>query len=339
MTQGLDAEDAGRLTSLYKATGIKTRYSVLEDYALKPGQFKFYPNNKNLEPFPSTGRRMEAYKKYALPLALKAIRGLDSEKNGYKNISHLIVVSCTGMYAPGLDIEIIKALNLPSNIQRTAINFMGCYAAFNALKVADSICKAEEKSQVMIVCLELCTLHFQKGKNDVNMLANSLFSDGCAAVLVSSQPKMPVSLKVEAFYSDLALEAGDHMTWDIADTGFEMILSSEVPNTIKKGIRGLTENLFKNFNYKIGPADFYAIHPGGRKILDVIGEELNIDKSRIKFAYDVLRDYGNMSSPTILFVIKNLWQSLSAEHIGNRILSFAFGPGLTLESMLLQVAR
>ncbi len=336
-SQDLSPEDASRLSSLYKATGIETRYSVLEDYALQPGQFKFYPNNKNLEPFPSTGKRMAAYKKHALPLALQAIRKLGTETETFKNISHLIVVSCTGMYAPGLDIEIIEALKLPSHIQRTAINFMGCYAAFNALKVADSVCKADENAVVMIVCLELCTLHFQKEKTEVNMLANSLFSDGCAAVLVSSELKKPVSLKVGAFYSDLALDAGDNMTWDISDTGFEMVLSSEVPNAIKKGIKELTNNLFKKFNMTIHEADFYAIHPGGRKILEVIGEELCIDRFQNRFAYNVLKDYGNMSSPTILFVIKNLWESLRPDHNRNHVLSFAFGPGLTLESMLLQV--
>jgi predicted naringenin-chalcone synthase len=333
----LDQEKAARLLSLYRATGIKNRNSVLEDYSLKPSQYKFYPKSEDLEPFPSTSVRMEVYKKNALPLALKAIHGIIQQGFAIRNITHLIVVSCTGMYAPGLDIGIIESLQMPTDIQRTAINFMGCYAAFNALKVADSICNSDPAAQVLIVCLELCTLHFQKEQTDENMLANSLFGDGSAAVVVSANPIAPHSIKLMAFYSDLSLEAGSSMTWNISNTGFEMILTNEVPAVIKKGIKQLTCNLFKKLGMSPADVNYFAIHPGGRKILEVIEQELGIDKFQNRFAYNILRDHGNMSSPTILFVIKNLLDTLSPSDHGRNILSFAFGPGLTMESMLLQI--
>ena len=241
------------------------------------------------------------------------------------------------MYAPGLDIEIIRALGLPTSIRRTAVNFMGCYAAFNGLKIADVICRSDAHSSVLIVCLELCTLHFQKEKTGINMLANALFSDGCAAILVDSEPKSPISLEMKSFYSDLALEAGSQMTWNIADKGFEMVLTPEVPEVIKRGIKQLTENLFREIGISHSDVDYYAIHPGGRKILEVIEEELCIGKPDNIHAYNVLRDFGNMSSPTILFVLRSLLNSLEPVHKGRHILSFAFGPGLTLESMLLQI--
>ena len=332
----LTAEESGKLASLYKATGITTRHSVLEDYGLDPKNYTFYPRNENLEPFPGTARRMEAYRKYALPLALKAVEGLN-RPDRLKHITHLIVVSCTGMYAPGLDIEIIRSMGLPTSVRRTAVNFMGCYAAFNAIKIADAICRSENTASVLVVCLELCTLHFQKGKTEVNMLANSLFSDGCAAVLIDPEPLSPVSLKLLSFYSDLALDAGSDMTWNIADTGFEMVLTAEIPAVIKNGIKQLAENLFRSTGLTRSDIDFYAIHPGGRKILEVIEEELSIGKPENIHAYQVLRDFGNMSSPTILFVLKSLVASLNPGNRGCRVLSFAFGPGLTLESMLMQI--
>ena len=333
----LDPGESGKLASLYKATGIRTRHSVLVDYKLQPEKFNFYPRNSDLEPFPGTAKRMEAYREFALPLALKAIKGLDRDRR-LQQVSHLVVVSCTGMYAPGLDIEIIQSLGLPTSIKRTAINFMGCYAAFNALKIADAICSSDEKASVLIVCLELCTLHFQKEKTEINMLANSLFSDGCAALLVDPEPVSDHSLSMKSFYSDLALDAGSHMTWNIADKGFEMVLTPEVPETIRKGIKQLTENLFREMNMTHKDVDYYAIHPGGKKILEVIEEQLCIRKSENIHAYDVLRDFGNMSSPTILFVLKNLMKSLGPEDKGKHILSFAFGPGLTLESMVLKIS-
>src|SRR5699024_10541350 len=147
-------------------------------------------------------------------------------------ITHLITVSCTGMYAPGLDIEIVQEARLSPSVKRTAINFMGCYAAFNAIKVGDAICKAEAEARVLIVCVELCSIHFQKKKDDDNILSNALFGDGAAAIVLQSTPPQAASLALERFHCDLSFEGKQEMAWHIGDHGFEMRLSAYVPDMI-----------------------------------------------------------------------------------------------------------
>src|SRR6185436_12151895 len=158
-----------------RASGIETRYSVLEDYG-RTHSFNYYENSPGLEPFPSTKRRLELYQRHALSLSLEAVSRCLSGIADFRkdSVTHLIVVSCTGLYAPGLDIDLVKALGLNSNIERTCINFMGCYAAFNALKIAEATCRANHASKVLIVCAELCSIHFQKENTDDNQLANAL---------------------------------------------------------------------------------------------------------------------------------------------------------------------
>jgi predicted naringenin-chalcone synthase len=254
-----------------------------------------------------------------------------------KSVTHLIVVCCTGMYAPGLDIELVENLGLPTTVQRTCITFMGCYAAFNALKVADAFCCKEEKAKVLIVCVELCSLHFQKTVSDDNFLANALFADGAAAVFVEAEPSTSSRLKLEAFYNDLAPEGTNDMAWTIGSAGFEMRLSSYVPDIIKKGIGSFTQHLLEKISRQTSDVKYFAIHPGGKKILTAIEEALELKREQTQAAFDVLKRFGNMSSPTVLFVLKEIFSKLSASDDDARILSFAFGPGLTMESMLLKV--
>lgn len=336
---GMDAQEKRKLLALYRTTGIHYRHTVLSDYASQVGDYTFYPNTNDLEPFPPIAQRMELYRQFALPLCLDAVRNCVESYAGfqYARVTHLITVSCTGMYAPGLDIELVEKLRLPTHIQRTAINFMGCYGAFNALKAADSICKATPNAYVLVVCVELCTIHFQKDKTDDHLLSNSLFADGAAAVLVQGQPGPGFSASMESFYCDLALAGKNDMAWHISNFGFEMTLSSYIPELIKSGIRQLTDRLLKKLRMQIADIPLFAIHPGGRRILEVIEEQLGLQRDDNRYAYHVLKEYGNMSSPTVLFVLKELWQDLKAGDAGKPILSFAFGPGLTLESMLLQV--
>ncbi len=341
MADALQFNDADRrkLAALYRVSGIDTRYTVLEDYAKQNGSYEFYPNEIGLEPFPSVALRMAAYRKHALPLALKAIQDCLIQVSDFetKKITHLITVSCTGMYAPGLDIELVEALNLPTSVERTSVNFMGCYAAFNALKVANNICKANPEANVLVVCAELCTLHFQKSPETDHLVSNALFSDGAAAVLLSSKPLTSVALEMEAFHCDLAPTGKNDMAWHIGNTGFEMTLSAYVPELIKQGIKTLTENLLRHLQLTLAEIQWYAIHPGGRRILEAIEQELGLVKEQNRFAYNVLRQFGNMSSVTVLFVLRELMKELTSENHDQRVLSFAFGPGLTLESMLLKV--
>lgn len=305
---------------------------------------------------------MQVYRQEAVPLAQRAIENCLAQQPYFDRqaITHLIVVSCTGLYAPGPDIELIEVLGLPTTTQRIAINFMGCYGAFNGLKTADAIVRADLNSKVLVVCVELCTLHFQKKAETDHLLSNALFADGAAAVLIESEPQMESSLqgpalrgpafRLRSFYSDLFLEGKAEMAWHVSDFGFEMTLTSEVPRYIQQGIGELLSRLLQKSGLTIGDIDHYAIHPGGRKILEVIEQQLGIDATDDRFAYQVLREFGNMSSATVLFVLKAIWDNLLADQKtdqlidskatsqnGEHILSCAFGPGLTLESMILEV--
>ncbi|GAB3528689.1 type III polyketide synthase [Pontibacter brevis] len=334
-----DEENTRKLKALYRVSGIGQRYTVLEDYTRRNGEFTFFPNTPTLEPFPTVQQRMELYRQHAAGLSEEAIRNCLKQAPGVSTdeITHLITVSCTGMYAPGLGIELVERLGLRPSVQRTAVNFMGCYAAFNALKLADALCKADPKAKVMIVCTEICTIHFQKYTEQDHLVSNALFGDGSAAVLVQAQPNEQVSLELQSFHCHLAPAGKAEMAWHIGDTGFEMTLSSYVPALIKEGIKELTDQLLKNLKTKLSHIGLFAIHPGGRRILEVIEQELSMSRDDNRYAYQVLRDFGNMSSATVLFVLKALMESLTPDKKDEPVLSFAFGPGLTLESMLLKV--
>jgi len=334
----LSADEARKLRALFRATGIETRCSVLSDYGREIG-FEFFTDSELVEPFPSTRQRMEVFKKHALGLSLVAVKKCIEKIPSIekKEITHLIVVSCTGMYAPGLDIDLVKALGLNSSISRTCINFMGCYAAFNAIKLADTFCSSEKNAKVLLVCTELCSIHFQKENTEDNMLANALFADGSAALLVEAQPRMGVNLKPISFHCDLAADGEQDMAWSVGDWGFEMKLSTYVPDIIRTGIKKLTASLLEKISQNLSEVSYFAIHPGGKKILEVIEVELNISKDLNRHSYEILKQYGNMSSPTVLFVLNEIFKKLNVQDQNKNILSFAFGPGLTMESMLLQI--
>jgi alpha-pyrone synthase len=180
--------ESRKLKTIFKASGIAYRYSVLSDYG-KTADFDFYPEPDQESVHPSTSSRLDVFREHALPLSVSAATGLFSRRSSVtpNDITHLVVVCCTGMYAPGLDIDLIKALGLKTSVHRTAINFMGCYAAFNALKIADAFCKSDDQAKVLVICTELCSLHFQREATDDNLLANALFADGSGAVLVEAQ--------------------------------------------------------------------------------------------------------------------------------------------------------
>ena len=334
----LDYADSRKLKTIFRASGIFYRHSVLDDYG-KAGDFTFYSNTKDFEPFPSTEKRVSEYRKHALTLSKQAVQDCTSKRSDFKlgSVTHLVTVSCTGMYAPGLDIDLVKALGLRLDVQRTAINFMGCYAAFNALKVGDAFCCANPNACVLIVCTEMCSLHFQKEGTDDNLLANGLFADGAAALLLESNPAKGWNLLPVAFHNALSFTAEQHMAWNIGNFGFEMKLSSYVPDVIQDGIQKLTAEMLGKINKKISDIKHFAIHPGGKKILEVIEKELGITKEQNQPAYEVLNNYGNMSSPTVLFVLCEIFKNLTPEDEHSDVLSFAFGPGLTLESILFTV--
>ena len=335
----LDAAGTRKLGALYRVSGIAHRYSVLADYGRANGAYEFFPNTPGLEPFPSVSQRMAAYRREALPLALAAVRDSLRQAPGIEanSLTHLITVSCTGMYAPGLDIELVTTLELSTSVRRTCVNFMGCYAAVNALRLADSIVRADPAARVLVVSVELCTLHFQKSHQPDHLVSNALFGDGAAACLVLGQPLPGRSLALRAFHCGLAPEGTKDMAWHIGDFGFEMTLSGYVPALIEGGIGQLLTELLHDLPVRRQDIRHFALHPGGRKILEAIENALGLSKEDNRYAYQVLRDYGNMSSATVLFVLRELLAATTPAEAGAPVLSCAFGPGLTLEAMLLEV--
>ena len=337
----LDADGTRKLRALYRVSGIEHRYSVLADYGRATGDYDFFPNSPGLEPFPPVSQRMAAYRREALPLALAAVRDSLRQAPDIEagSLTHLLTVSCTGMYAPGLDIELVAALALPLHVRHTCVNFMGCYAAVNALRLADSIVRADPAARVLVVSVELCTLHFQKSHEEDHLVSNALFGDGAAACLVLGQPLPGPTpcLTLQAFHCGLAPEGTQDMAWHIGDFGFEMTLSGYVPALIERGIGQLTADLLHDLPVRREDIRHFALHPGGRKILEAIEKALNLSRDDNRHAYRVLREFGNMSSATVLFVLRELLSTIATDDDGAPVLSCAFGPGLTMEAMLLKI--
>jgi alpha-pyrone synthase len=327
-TYELDPTASTRLQKIYNSCGIDSRHTVLEDFLIENA---------------STGQRMELYKEHALPLCLKAVRDCLEGLVDYdvKNISHLITFSCTGMYAPGLDVDLIKALQLGVHVERSCINFMGCYAAFNALKLAQHIVRSQPGANVLLAGVELCSLHNRFSKETDQLVANAIFGDGAAAVLVAGETNnnyegKNVRLGLRHFYSEFQ-DASSDMAWTIGDKGFQLKLSSYVPKIIERGIAELVDKLMNGINSETKGDLLYAIHPGGTAVLHACEKALNINANDNAHSYSVLRRFGNMSSVTVLFVLKEYLAALKPSDNGKTLLSCGFGPGITIESMLLQV--
>ena len=231
--------DSRKLKFLYRHSGITTRYSVLPDYSSAAGERKFYATSKNLEPFPDLEKRMEWFAAAAATLCVKTIRDCLAGKIESQQITHLITVSCTGMSAPGIDLEIMEAMGLPPNIFRTSVNFMGCYAAIHALKLADALCSNNSSANVVIVCVELCTLHFQKENSIDNITSTLLFGDGCAAMLVKHNGAAEKGLVIKNFFSDVAFKGKKDMSWQLSSKGFLMTLTGYVPDLVKEDFDSL----------------------------------------------------------------------------------------------------
>jgi predicted naringenin-chalcone synthase len=324
--------DTRKLKFLYNSSGISTRYSVVPDYSLPLDERTFYAKTVNLEPFPTLEKRMECYAENAATLSVKAITNCIENKITTEEVTHLITVSCTGMSAPGLDLEIMELMNLPSTIFRTSINFMGCYAAVHALKIADAICNATPNANVIIVCTEFCTLHFQKENSIDNITSTLLFADGCAAALIQNNEAKGSGLSLLNFYSDVAFKGKKDMSWKLSSTGFLMTLSGYVPDLVKEDFNGLVEKALEKNNLSKQQITHWCIHPGGKKILEAIEKSVGITKTDLNASYDVLKNYGNMSSPTILFVLQQQMEQIENDKKDATIFGAAFGPGLTMET-------
>lgn len=290
----------------------------------------------------STGVRNAIYRSEAPPLFAAAARAAIA-RSGFEagDITHVVTASCTGFFAPGPDFLLVRDLGIPPTAERTHIGFMGCAAAFPAIRAATHICDARPGAVVLVVCAELCSLHIRSSRDPEQIVASAVFGDGAAAALVSSaEPRAggPV-LEIDAFTTAITAEGEEDMDWTIGDRGFEMRLTAQVPRIIGREIAGtvaamLGEGEDPGAGTAVG-ADVtaWAVHPGGRSVLDRVQAGLGLPDAAMAHSRAVLRDYGNMSSATILFILQRILGD-EATGDGVRVAGLCFGPGLTVETAL-----
>lgn len=331
-----------RIQTIYDRSGIDHRHTCIPDYMMDdPSRFEFFGRNWSLEPAPSTAERNSLYRRHVVPMAeVAARRALDDAAIAASEITHVVVASCTGFFAPGLDIELVKRLEMRPSTQRTLVGFMGCYAAFNAMRLAHAFCQSVVDARVLVVCAELCTLHFKVDDTLERVVVNSLFADGAAAVF-AARPEAEARGRLSYAGSQTMLDddSMNDMTWNIGDTGFDMTLSARVPSVIAEHLPAFVDQLAGcvGGRERVG---FWAIHPGGRAIVEKAQDVLGLQDDDVADSFGVLREFGNMSSPTILFVLKRILdRHRSGEPIGDGGLAMAFGPGLTLEGAAFRVGR
>jgi len=336
-----DNATSRKLNILFNYSGITTRYSVIPDFDNNIPEHILFNGNQSV---PDVEARSDVFKKHAVLLAIKAIQDSLKKINSTVDdfgITHLITVTCTGIFAPGLDAELVEELKLPGDIFHTSINFMGCNAAFHALKLGDMIAKTDVNAKVLIVCVELCTLHFQPKNNHDNLLSNTIFGDGAAAVIIVSDKEVKQDhhkgMAIMGFYSLLLNKGKELLRWNITPVNFEMVLDARIPEFIGDELDQVILNAGRKLNIMPESIDKWAIHPGGKKILDTIKKQLRLSDADLQYSYKVLDEFGNMSSPTILFVLNELMQ---AEHKSDEtIFSIGFGPGLSIETAILSYAE
>ena len=325
---------------LFRRAGIERRYSVLPDFtpdAERAELFRVGPDGHRVDP--STQERNRVFIRRANELSVEVARRTLQNAGGFRaaDITHVITVSCTGFYNPGPDYRIVTELGLSPSTERYHVGFMGCYAAFPALRMAQQFCQAQPDAVVLVVCLELCSLHLHVQPDHDTLLANAIFSDGVAAAIVSARApsgRRP-ALALRQFFSALAPEGRGDMAWEIGNSGFNIVLSSYVPDIIAANIPGIIEDLFAGSDWLPDEVDRWAVHPGGKAILDKLETALALRPEQLAASRATLRDCGNMSSATVLFVLKNLLAANSADL--QRICAMAFGPGLTVETGLLEL--
>lgn len=325
-------EDERKLRFMYRSSGIDTRYSVVPDFCPEKGDKKILVDNEGMTVSRKLEDRLAIYDEEAIKLAVEVVDKCLPEGMDKNSITHLITVSCTGMKAPGLDIELIQHLGLRRDIGRTSVNFMGCYAAIHGLKHAHYIAEKEPDAKVLLVCVEFCTLHFQTDQAIDNVTSTIIFSDGAAAVLVEGANTRHMGWRIADFYSEINFDGIDEMAWRISADGFLMTLTSQIPPMLERSCDAVIDRAVKRYGMAKNDVDLWCVHPGGKKILEAIERGADITKEQLAESYDVLRDYGNMSSPTVLFVLEKIIKNPAYTTAQKNMVGMAFGPGLTLET-------
>lgn len=332
-------EQAKLIPKLYEHACIDTRHFVIADDVMcdilngtNRSQSVFVPNGD--EDGPTTGQRMRCYVEEAGPLALSAARrALEIARTPANAFTHLVTVSCTGFMAPGVDIALIQELGLKPTVLRTQVGFMGCHGAINGLRVAQALVDASPSARVLICAVELCSLHFHYRWDPKRNVAGALFADGAAAIVGLPAATAPADAwKVVATGSCVFPDSAHAMTWTIGDHGFEMSLSARVPAMIHESLRPWLEAWLGEHGLRIGDVGSWAIHPGGPKVLGAVEECLHLKPDALAASRAVLAECGNMSSPTVLFILERLRRAQAPRPC----VVLGFGPGLVAEGALLR---
>jgi predicted naringenin-chalcone synthase len=345
---GLTRLGSRLVNTCFDSAAIDTRHTAVEEMtmAFRSDDPQFFDPNTGLLLNPSTKVRNEIFAEQVTKLfiesahaALEACPDLT-----LLDITHVITVSCTGFFNPGPDYKIVRALGLDPAVQRYHLGFMGCYAAFPALRAAKSFCEADPQAVVLVVCAELCSLHVRTSNDPDTIMGSALFADGAAAAVVTARnnPEAPALLQLDHFETVLTPVGEESMAWNIGDHGFEMVLGNYVPHIIDDHIIGALEPLLARDQSLLGlpyrDIRHWAIHPGGRSILDKVQTRLELTDQQLVPARETLRKFGNMSSATVLFVLKHILEQPPMDG-DERICSMAFGPGLTVETGLFTKLR
>ena len=317
-------------SAVYWGTGVETRHSVVlqASNGATGARQSFYGDAS-----PTTRDRMRKYEEEAGALAVSAARNaLVDARIAPESVTHLVTVTCTGFYAPGFDIALIKQLGLSASIARTQVGFMGCHGSLNGLRVAQAFVAADPAACVLLCAVEMCSLHHQYGWNAEKIVANSLFADGAGAVVVTAGKAFSESLyRVVAAGSTVIPESEDAMSWRVGDHGFEMTLSTRVPELIARNLRGWLDGWLGALELTVAEVGSWAVHPGGPRILAAVGEALGIDRPALAISHSILAEFGNMSSPTLLFILERMRHTRAARPW----VALGFGPGLAVEAVLL----
>lgn len=332
-----DARQQRLVRWVCKNSGIETRHSVLGDF--KPGaeQALFTRTGTNGRwNEPSTRERNNRFADESRRLCVSLARRVLEQRPDIPaaDITHVITVTCTGFANPGPDYHVVREAGLRDSTQRYALGFMGCYAALPALRMATQFCQADPAAVVLVIAVELCSLHLNFGGDPASILPNAIFADGAAAAVVSAREPAPgrTAYRLGGFGSALVPSGERDMAWRIGDNGFDITLSSYVPDIIGANIRALVESASQHTGRGIGDVAVWAVHPGGKAILDKVQAGLGLGPEALRASREILRRYGNMSSATILFVLKELAAEASASEGDSNVFAMAFGPGLTVES-------
>jgi predicted naringenin-chalcone synthase len=308
------------LRRMVDLAGIEHRYSCVN-----PGPtYESHPLYR-VGAFPDTATRMVAFERHAPKLAEAAVERLALGRERDR-VSHLIITCCTGFSAPGLDFDVMDRCGLSSSIERTIVGFMGCYAAINALKLAHHIVRSAPDARVLVVSVELCSLHLQETQDLEQILSFLLFGDGCAAALITAEPK---GLAIDSFRAVLVPGTREMITWTIRNFGFDMVLSGRVPGAIRRGLNSCADEILRG--EPPSAIDLWGVHPGGRTVLDAVERAFGVPSQKLAAAREVLRQYGNMSSATVMFVLEALMRHARPGQLG---CALSFGPGLVAETML-----